>query len=68
MTFSDNIKILRRQELDAFIAQAFSADLMNTQYLQDLQVPRSTRLFKQRFDFLDSRKFAQKDESSLKNI
>ncbi|XP_043280498.1 constitutive coactivator of PPAR-gamma-like protein 1 homolog isoform X2 [Venturia canescens] len=48
MTFSDKIKILRRQELDAFIAQAFSADLMNTQYLQDLQLslvtPRGVQL------------------------
>lgn len=38
MSFSDKIKILRRQELDAFIVQAFSPDLMNPQYLQDLQV------------------------------
>lgn len=38
MSFSDKIKILRRQELDAFIAQAFSPELMNAQYLQDLQV------------------------------
>ena len=45
MTFSDKIKILRRQELDAFIAQAFSADLMNTQYLQDLQVIAHKSIF-----------------------
>ena len=38
MTFSDKVKILRRQELDAFIVQAFSPELMNAQYLQDLQV------------------------------
>lgn len=38
MCFSDKTKILRRQELDAFIVQAFSPDLMNPQYLQDLQV------------------------------
>lgn len=38
MTFSDKIKILRRQELDAFIVQAFSPELMNAPYLQDLQV------------------------------
>ncbi|XP_020294477.1 constitutive coactivator of PPAR-gamma-like protein 1 homolog isoform X2 [Pseudomyrmex gracilis] len=38
MSFSDKIKILRRQELDAFIAQAFSPELMNAQYLQDLQL------------------------------
>lgn len=38
MSFSDKIKILRRQELDAFIAQAFSPELMNAQYLQELQV------------------------------
>lgn len=41
MSFSDKIKILRRQELDAFIAQAFSPELMNAQYLQDLQVKSS---------------------------
>ncbi|KAJ8666833.1 hypothetical protein QAD02_008495 [Eretmocerus hayati] len=38
MTFSDKIKILRRQELDAFIVQALSPELMNAQYLQDLQL------------------------------
>ncbi|XP_031778257.1 constitutive coactivator of PPAR-gamma-like protein 1 homolog isoform X1 [Nasonia vitripennis] len=38
MTFSDKTKILRRQELDAFIVQAFSPELMNAQYLQDLQI------------------------------
>ena len=38
MSFSDKIKVLRRWELDAFIAQAFSPELMNAQYLQDLQV------------------------------
>ncbi|XP_076168865.1 constitutive coactivator of PPAR-gamma-like protein 1 homolog [Ptiloglossa arizonensis] len=42
MSFSDHIKILRRQELDAFIAQAFSPELMNVQYLQDLQLPFMT--------------------------
>ncbi|KAG5307878.1 F120A protein, partial [Acromyrmex insinuator] len=42
MSFSDKIKILRRQELDAFIAQAFSPELMNAQYLQDLQLPLVT--------------------------
>ncbi|XP_057319789.1 constitutive coactivator of PPAR-gamma-like protein 1 homolog isoform X2 [Microplitis mediator] len=42
MSFSDKIKILRRQELDAFIVQAFSPDLMNPQYLQDLQLPLVT--------------------------
>lgn len=41
MSFSEKIKILRRQELDAFIAQAFSPELMNAQYLQDLQVKRT---------------------------
>lgn len=38
MTFSDQMEIFRRHELDAFIAQAFSSELMNAQYLQDLQV------------------------------
>lgn len=42
MSFSDKIKVLRRWELDAFIAQAFSPELMNAQYLQDLQVSRIT--------------------------
>lgn len=42
MTFSDKTKILRRQELDAFIAQAFSPELMNAQYLQELQLPLVT--------------------------
>jgi FAD synthase len=42
MTFSDKVNILRRQELDAFIVQAFSPELMNAQYLQDLQVVLST--------------------------
>jgi len=30
--------ILRKQELDALIAQAFSPELMNANFLQDLQV------------------------------
>lgn len=30
--------ILRRQELDAFVCQAFNPDLMNAQYLQELTV------------------------------
>ncbi|XP_025831236.1 constitutive coactivator of PPAR-gamma-like protein 1 isoform X2 [Agrilus planipennis] len=34
--------ILRRQELDAFIAAAFSPDLMNAQYLQDLTLTMVT--------------------------
>ncbi|XP_066596135.1 constitutive coactivator of PPAR-gamma-like protein 1 homolog [Prorops nasuta] len=38
MTFSDKIKVFRRQELDAFIAQAFAPELMNAQHLQDLQL------------------------------
>lgn len=38
MSISDKMRILRRPELDAFIVQAFSPDLMNPQYLQDLQV------------------------------
>ncbi|XP_046419982.1 constitutive coactivator of PPAR-gamma-like protein 1 homolog isoform X1 [Neodiprion fabricii] len=42
MCFNDKVKILRRQELDAFIAQAFSPELMNAQYLQDLQLPLVT--------------------------
>lgn len=42
MTFSDKTKILRRQELDAFIVQAFSPELMNAQYLQELQLPLVT--------------------------
>ncbi|XP_006619417.1 constitutive coactivator of PPAR-gamma-like protein 1 [Apis dorsata] len=42
MSFSDKIKVLRRWELDAFIAQAFSPELMNAQYLQDLQLPLVT--------------------------
>ncbi|KOC61607.1 Constitutive coactivator of PPAR-gamma-like protein 1 like protein [Habropoda laboriosa] len=42
MSFSDKIKVLRRQELDAFIVQAFSPELMNAQYLQDLQLPLVT--------------------------
>ncbi|XP_012257994.2 constitutive coactivator of PPAR-gamma-like protein 1 homolog isoform X2 [Athalia rosae] len=42
MTFNEEIKILRCQELDAFIAQAFSPELMNAQYLQDLQLPLVT--------------------------
>lgn len=32
-------RILRRQELDAFIAQAFAPELMDPQYLQDLTLP-----------------------------
>jgi hypothetical protein len=35
---SQGIPILRRQELDAFLCQAFSPDLMNAQYLQELTV------------------------------
>ncbi|XP_023290727.1 constitutive coactivator of PPAR-gamma-like protein 1 homolog isoform X2 [Orussus abietinus] len=42
MSFSEKVKILRRQELDAFIAQAFAQELMNAQYLQDLQLPLVT--------------------------
>jgi len=37
MSFTDR-KILRKPELDAFIAQAFSPELMNAHYLQELQV------------------------------
>lgn len=48
MCFSDRVKILRRHELDAFIAQAFCPDLMNAEYLQDLQLhmvtPRGVQL------------------------
>ncbi|CAB3362557.1 Hypothetical predicted protein [Cloeon dipterum] len=32
--------ILRKQELDALIAQAFSPELINANFLQDLQLPR----------------------------
>ncbi|XP_059487987.1 constitutive coactivator of PPAR-gamma-like protein 1 [Neocloeon triangulifer] len=32
--------ILRKQEMDALIAQAFSPELMNANFLQDLQLPR----------------------------
>ncbi|KAK0085742.1 hypothetical protein PV325_004479 [Microctonus aethiopoides] len=42
MSISDKMRILRRPELDAFIVQAFSPDLMNPQYLQDLQLPLVT--------------------------
>lgn len=35
---SQHKAVLRRQELDAFICQAFSPDLMNAQYLQELTV------------------------------
>ncbi|KAJ9598878.1 hypothetical protein L9F63_026588 [Diploptera punctata] len=38
MSFTDK-KILRKPELDAFIAQAFSPELMNAHYLQELQLP-----------------------------
>ncbi|KAF5284298.1 hypothetical protein FQA39_LY04591 [Lamprigera yunnana] len=34
--------ILRRQELDAFLCQAYSPDLMNTQYLQELTLTMVT--------------------------
>jgi hypothetical protein len=37
MSFTDK-KIFRKPELDAFIAQAFSPELMNAHYLQELQV------------------------------
>lgn len=37
MSYSDKC-ILRKQELDAFIAQAFAPELMNSQYLQELTV------------------------------
>jgi hypothetical protein len=37
MSFTDKM-ILRKPELDAFIAQAFSPELMNAHYLQELQV------------------------------
>lgn len=43
--------ILRKQELDAFIAQAFSPELMNSQYLQELTVSiKSTISKKSRID------------------
>ncbi|XP_069703261.1 constitutive coactivator of PPAR-gamma-like protein 1 homolog isoform X1 [Periplaneta americana] len=41
MSFTDK-KILRKPELDAFIAQAFSPELMNAHYLQELQLPLVT--------------------------
>lgn len=37
MSYPDKC-ILRKQELDAFIAQAFAPELMNSQYLQELTV------------------------------
>lgn len=33
-----NGPVLRKQELDAFLLTAFSSDLTNAHYLQDLQV------------------------------
>ncbi|KAK7793934.1 hypothetical protein R5R35_007700 [Gryllus longicercus] len=41
ISFPDK-KILRKPELDAFIAQAFSPELMNAHYLQELQLPLVT--------------------------
>ena len=38
-------QILRKQELDAFLATAFSPDLTNAHYLQDLQVNINSSLF-----------------------
>lgn len=43
MSYPDKC-ILRKQELDAFISQAFAPELMNSQYLQELTVsPRESR-------------------------
>lgn len=35
---TSQIQILRRQELDAFLATAFSSDLMNALHLQEMNV------------------------------
>lgn len=35
---TSQIQILRRQELDAFLATAFSGDLMNALHLQEMNV------------------------------
>lgn len=43
MSFPDR-RILRKHELDALIAQAFSPELMNATYLQDLQVNNTSLL------------------------
>ncbi|KAG0724596.1 Constitutive coactivator of PPAR-gamma-like protein 2 [Chionoecetes opilio] len=37
-----NSPVLRKQELDAFLVTAFSSDLTNAHYLQDLQLPLVT--------------------------
>lgn len=39
---SSNGPVLRKQELDAFLLTAFSSDLTNAHYLQDLQLPLVT--------------------------
>ncbi|XP_071442772.1 constitutive coactivator of PPAR-gamma-like protein 1 homolog [Hetaerina americana] len=41
MSFPDK-RVLRKPELDVFIAQAFSPELMNAHYLQELQLPLVT--------------------------
>lgn len=47
--------IMRRNELDSFLCQAYSQDLMNVQYLQELTVRDSVKPFcNNRNDFLYS--------------
>lgn len=41
MTFTEK-RILRRQELDAFIVTAVSPEVMNSEHMQDLQLPLVT--------------------------
>lgn len=38
---TSQIQILRRQELDAFLATAFSNDLMNALHLQEMTVSKT---------------------------
>lgn len=37
---TSQLQILRRQELDAFLATAFSSDLMNALHLQEMTVSK----------------------------
>lgn len=51
---TSQIQILRRQELDAFLATAFSNDLMNALHLQEMTVSLAIKLNINHYDYKGS--------------
>lgn len=48
---TSQIQILRRQELDAFLATAFSNDLMNALHLQEMTVSLAKNVNTNHYDY-----------------